>query len=62
MNKEQIEKDFDAFEKWKEDLKYRKCKNCQFSTFEKGDSIITCGNHIMNFTSDSSCQSHKIRM
>ena len=62
MNQKEINEDFCKFEKWKEDLKFRKCNNCQWSTFEKGDIIITCGHHIMNFTSDSSCQSHKIKI
>lgn len=35
----------------------KKCKNCNWSAYEKGDIIIACGHHIANFTTDSSCGS-----
>jgi hypothetical protein len=33
----------------------KSCRNCNWSGYEKGDLIITCGHHIQNFTSSSSC-------
>lgn len=37
--------------------KGKKCSNCHWSTYEKGDNFITCGVHIDNFSSNSFCSS-----
>lgn len=35
----------------------KQCRNCNRSGYEKGDTIISCGHHIQNFTPNSSCGS-----
>jgi len=31
------------------------CKTCQWSNWEKGDTFLTCGHHLQNFTPASYC-------
>lgn len=43
------------FFEWSEDINNKTCKNCQWSNYNKGDEMITCGHHIQNFTVNSGC-------
>jgi len=35
--------------------KGKSCKNCNWSSYEKGHEFITCGHHHQNFKANSFC-------